>query len=122
MSQTFGAIKTYVLGKKYDLSVAFLTPNAMRAVARKTKHTDVASNVLAFPLTKTSGEILLCRETAKAQAPKFGMSQRAFLHYLFIHGLLHIKGHRHGATMEHEEKRVLARFGFHTNGKSSNRN
>ena len=106
-------IKDKILGKRYDLSVAFLSVREMRAVTRKTKGVNKASNVLSFPLSKASGEILLCRETAKTQCKLFGMNQRDFLTYLLIHGMLHLKGFKHGATMESEERRALKRVGAH---------
>lgn len=106
----FKKMKEEVLGASYDLSLVLLTPREARAVTLRTKNKDKASNVLAFPLTKTSGEIFLCPSTAKKEAPLFGMPERDFLGYLFIHGLLHIKGHLHGATMEKAEQKLLARF------------
>jgi probable rRNA maturation factor len=105
-------IQEAILGKRYDLSVAFLSPHSMRGVTRRTKNKDKASNVLSFPLSKTSGEILLCRETARKEAPQWGIPYRDFLAYLFIHGLLHLRGFKHGATMERQERRFLKRFGY----------
>ena len=100
-------IKNAVLGARYDLSVAFLSPAKMRAITLRTKKKDKVSNVLSFPLSKTSGEILICKSAAKPYLVEF----------LFIHGLLHLKGLKHGAIMEHEEDRLLKRFGFsRTNG------
>ena len=84
----------------------------MRVVTKKTRAKDKASNVLAFPLSKNSGEILICRETAKNESGAYGMREGTFLAFLFIHGLLHIKGLRHGATMEREERRVMRHFGL----------
>ncbi len=72
----------------------------MRAITLQTKHKDKVSNVLSFPLSKHSGEILIC---PRAAAPYT-------IGYLFIHGLLHLKGHKHGATMERIEQTVLKRF------------
>lgn len=95
----FKKIKESVLGRRYDLSVALVGPTESRAITRRTKHKNKVSNVLAFPLSKCSGEIILCPAAAKEG-----------LGYLFIHGLLHIKGHRHGVTMEHAEERLLKRF------------
>lgn len=107
MPQEFAPIKDAVLGKRYELSVAFLAPAKMRAVTLKTKKKNHISNVLAFPLSKTSGEILICKSAAKPYTVEF----------LFIHGLLHLKGLRHGATMEREEDRLLKRHGYsRTNG------
>ena len=60
------------------------------------------SNILSFPLSKTSGEILICPKAAKPYS----------VGYLFIHGLLHLKGRVHGATMEREERRLLKAFGL----------
>lgn len=104
---SFAKLKTAVLGTRYDLSVAFLSPAQMRR-AMKYKRTPATqvSNVLAFPLSNTSGEILICKAAAKPYTIEF----------LFIHGLLHLKGLKHGATMEREEDRLLKRFGFSRNG------
>ncbi len=106
----FGAMKSFVLGKRYELSLALLTSREMRRVTLERKHKDHASNVLSFSLSETSGEILLCPETARAEAPLFEKMPHNFLAYLFIHGLLHLKGLQHGATMEREERRIAKRF------------
>lgn len=74
----------------------------MRKVTRRTKKKNKVSNVLAFPLSKHSGEILICKEAAAPYS----------IGYLFIHGLLHLKGQRHGATMERNEARLLRKFGL----------
>ena len=104
---SFSKIKTAVLGRGYDLSVAFVSvPEMRRAMRYKKSRTTKTSNVLSFPLSKTSGEILICKAAAKPYTVEF----------LFIHGLLHLKGLKHGAIMEGEESRLLKRFGFARNG------
>ena len=113
LSPVYEKIKEHILGKRYELSLAFLPPAQMREVTKKTRGYDKASNVLSFPLSTHSGEILICKSTARAEAKEFGMDYATFLAYLFIHGLLHLKGLDHGATMEHEERRVMKRFGLH---------
>lgn len=105
-------IKDDVLGKQYDLSLAFLSAREMRTVTMRSKGVDKVSNVLSFPLSKASGEILICRRAA----PPFTVG------YLFIHGLFHLKGMRHGATMEREERKTLQRFGLRMHVKNSYRN
>ena len=102
MTPRFKKIKEQVLGKRYELSLAFLSPAKMRAVTKRTKGKNKVSNVLSFPLSKTSGEVLICRAAAKPYTEE----------YLFIHGLLHLKGLRHGATMEREERRILEKSGL----------
>ena len=109
-AELFSNIKDSVLGKRYDLSVAFLSREEMRAVTRKTKRQNKASNVLAFPLSKQSGEILICTATARAQCKAYGMSERTFVAFLFIHGLLHLRGLKHSVTMEGEERRIMKQF------------
>lgn len=94
----------------------------MSEVTLKTKKKDKASNVLAFPLSRASGEILICKATAKKEAKLYSMTQEVFVNYLFIHGLLHLKGLKHGATMEHEERRIMRRFNLRVDEQSSNRN
>ncbi len=116
------ALKDSVLGKKYDLSFAFLGPKKMTEVTWQTKKKRKPSNVLSFPLSDTSGEILICKTTAYKEAKLYHMDRETFVVYLFIHGLLHLKGFPHGATMESEERRVMRRFGLRTNEQSSNRN
>src|SRR5438105_3639678 len=98
---SYTKIKEAVLGKKYDLSFSIVTPAQMRrAMKYKRKPTKKISNVLAFPLSKTSGEILICKEAAAPYT----------VPYLFIHGLVHLKGHTHGATMDKIEARYLRAF------------
>ncbi|MBY0294297.1 rRNA maturation RNAse YbeY [Patescibacteria group bacterium] len=105
-------IKEEVLGKEYDLSLAFLNAKEMRDVTIRTKNKDKVSNVLSFPLSKTSGEILICRKAA----PPFSVG------YLFIHGLFHLKGLKHGDRMETQERRILKQFKLRMHEQNRNRN
>lgn len=118
----FKKIKEEILGAPYELSVALLTPAQARKVTRESKGKDKASNVLAFPLTKHSGEVLLCPATARAEAAAYDMTPKIFLTYLFIHGCLHLKGMAHGGTMERTERRILTSVHSFTHAKNSNRN
>ncbi len=96
----FRIIKEKVLGKTYDLSVALIPPAHMRAITLRTKKKDKVSNVLSFPLDRRSGEILICPSAAAPYT----------IGYLFIHGTLHLKGYKHGVTMDRIEHRLLKRF------------
>ena len=107
-TELFKRLKEDVLGKTYDLSVAFLSATQMRAVTKRTKKVDKVSNVLAFPLSKTSGEILICKKAA----PPYSVP------YLFIHALLHLKGFKHSARMESAEQELLARFSLHAKNRN----
>jgi probable rRNA maturation factor len=68
------------------------------------------ANVLSFPLTKNSGEIVLNIAKIKREASKFGFSPQGHAKYLLIHGCLHLKGYTHGSTMEQAEERLVKKF------------
>jgi ssRNA-specific RNase YbeY (16S rRNA maturation enzyme) len=105
-------IKDDVLGKDYELSLAFISPAAMRrAMKYKKQLPKKTSNVLSFPLSKTSGEILICKEAAAPYTPD----------YLFIHGLCHLKGYKHGATMENIERLYLKKWGINAHEQNNSR-
>ena len=96
-AKNFRKIKNRVLGSDYELSVVFASDALTQRLNRTYRGIDKPTNVLAFPLSKTSGEIFINRVRAKPFSVK----------YLFIHGLLHLKGMAHGDTMERAEKKLL---------------
>ncbi|HEX8591236.1 MAG TPA: rRNA maturation RNase YbeY [Candidatus Paceibacterota bacterium] len=71
---------------------------------------DYVPNVLSYAVGNKSGEVILCPAVSKREAQEFGHTEREHLLYLFIHGLLHLKGLRHGATMEDKERELTARM------------
>ena len=103
-------IKDGVLGKKYELSLVFTDSKLSRKLNKIYRGKNEPTNVLAFPLSKTSGEIFIDLTVAKQEAKKFDMSFKKFVHFLFIHALLHLKGMVHGRKMEQAEKKLLKKF------------
>jgi|JI6StandDraft_1071083.scaffolds.fasta_scaffold33994_1 probable rRNA maturation factor len=99
--------KDTILGKQYELSLVLCGPTLSRRYNSTLRGKDRATNILSFPLTDTSGEILLDLTTTKRDAPKFFMNERTCAGFLFIHGLLHLKGYEHGSTMERLEKKYM---------------
>jgi len=106
----FQRIKEMVLGKHYALSLVFIGERRAKALNAKYRQKDYVPNVLAFPLSKSEGEIFICTKKAICDAPKFNMSSRAFICYLFIHGLLHLKGYAHGSKMNVVERKLIKRL------------
>ncbi len=100
----FEKLKNKILGKHYDLSLVFIGESKSRSLNKKYRGKDTPTNILTFPLSKTSGEIFITPRVAKRDAPLFNQSYREFLMTLLIHGLLHLKGFRHGSRMEKSEK------------------
>lgn len=109
-SLPFGRIKDDVLSKNFELSLVFIGSAKSKALNKKYRKKDRATNILTFLLSKTEGEIFICPEVAKRDAKKFDMKEKNFLTYLFIHGLLHLKGLKHGAGMEKEEEKLKKKY------------
>ena len=82
----------------------------MRSLNRTYRKKDVPTDILSFPLSKKSGQIVLCLPEVKTHAAAFDMSAAAYLPYLVIHGLVHLKGHEHGRIMDTWEQRYCRRF------------
>jgi probable rRNA maturation factor len=103
-------IKRDVLGEKYDLSFAYVKKDEIHRLNKLYRKKDKPTDVLSFPLSKTSGELLICKEIAKLKAKDFKMEPQEFLIFLVIHGMLHLKGMRHGSKMEAYERTHCSRY------------
>lgn len=103
-------IKDAILGKKYNLSLAFIgTKRAQKLNVEYRKKTYVP-NVLSFPLSDSIGEIYICPEISYPEAKDFNLTKDGYIAFLFIHGVLHLKGHDHGDKMESLERRYVKQF------------
>lgn len=109
-SVPFQSMKEKILGKKYELSVAFVSPIKMKKINTEYRGKTYVANVLSFPYSKQSGEIFLCMPKIKSEAKSFGMTDANFLKYLVIHGMLHLKGMDHGSTMDKAEEKFKKIF------------
>jgi probable rRNA maturation factor len=99
-----------VLGTSYELSLIVCADTLARRVNKETRKKTYSPNVLSFPMTETEGEIVLNIRKAKREAAEYAHTYTEHVVYLFIHGLLHLKGMDHGDTMENAEKHFLKRF------------
>jgi probable rRNA maturation factor len=109
-SLPFAQLKAKILGDKYELSVAFVTPSESHRINLAYRQKDKPTNVLSFPFSKQSGELILDLRTSAADAKNFDMTKEQFFLFLVIHGMLHLKGFDHGSTMEKAEKKFLKIF------------
>jgi len=109
-SLPFSLLKDAILGKKYELSIAVVTPKEIQKPNKIYREKDEATDVLSFRLEKKSGELLLCPTIIKKKAPLFEKNYEDYFLFAVIHGMLHLKGMDHGSTMEAEEKRFLRKF------------
>jgi len=106
----FLRVKEDILGKQYDLSVAIVGEQRARSINQATRSKDYVPNVLSFPLDKTNGEIYLTPAVMKREAKKFNHSERVHFIFLYIHGLLHLKGYDHGHHMDSLEAKYLEKY------------
>jgi probable rRNA maturation factor len=84
----------------------------MQLINRDHHFKDKPTNILSFPLDTTTGQIFICPEYARKEAPDFERTYENYLAFLFIHGLIHLKGHDHGSIMETEEQKIRNQFGI----------
>lgn len=108
--QPFSAMKNTVLGKEYSLSLVFIGSTRSRTLNKKYKNKDKPTNILSFPLSDSEGEILIDLTQARKDARLFDRDITNFIGFLFIHGLFHLKGSKHGSTMEGKEEVVRKTF------------
>ncbi len=104
-------IKEIILGKKYELSLVFCSAQKMKELNRIYRKINKATDILSFSLSKTSGEIFICKTEAKKKIMEFNMTYNNFLVFLLIHGLVHLKGYDHGPKMEKIEIKFRKKFG-----------
>lgn len=106
----FLTIKEKILGKKYLLNIIFCSPTESQKQNLIYRNKDYPTNILSFPLSENEGEIYIPLGVVRNEAKKFAMSYQKFLHFLIIHGCLHLKGYDHSSTMEELEDKYLKHF------------
>lgn len=111
-SLPFVKMKNTVLGKNYELSLVCIGNKASQRLNKAYRGKDTPTNILAFPLDGTEGEIFIDLKKSGAEAPSFERSYSNFIGFLFIHALLHLKGFEHGSKMERKERVVRKKFGI----------
>ena len=106
----FARIKDAGLGLNYSLSLVFIGEKESQKLNFSYRGKKKPTNILSFPLDKKSGEIFITLSVARKEAPKFDRNFSNFVAFLFIHGLMHLKGHLHGDTMERAESKLQRKF------------
>lgn len=108
----------------WDISLSFVGKARAKSLNQKLRNKNYVPNVLSYEVGKKSGEIIICLDVLEKEAPTYNLEPRTYCLYLFIHGLMHLKGHPHGPTMEKRERELMSRL-VHvhsTNEKASPRN
>ncbi len=99
------------MGKDYELSIVIVGDKRSQTLNATYRNKTYVPNVLSFPLDEQNGEIFLNLKQAKREHKARGESYEYFVALLVVHGMLHLKGMKHGSTMEKQEARILAKLG-----------
>ena len=84
-----------VLGKNYELDLILASPSFMKKIYQTYKKRPRSTNVLAFPLSSETGEILLEPRYIEKEALSFSRTFKEHLWKMYLHGLLHLAGYDH---------------------------
>ena len=103
-------MKDAVLGKKYHVTLVFVGEKRAQQLNIAHRNASYVPNVLSFPLDDHNGEIYITPRVAARECKKFDLSAKGYMGFLYIHGLLHLKGLDHGTTMDKAEDRYMQRF------------
>jgi probable rRNA maturation factor len=115
-----------------EVSIALVTDRRIRALNRKWRGKDQATDVLSFPQAEARGlrpevpapeasgpigDVVISLDTAKRQSREGGWPLSAELRRLLAHGLLHCLGHDHerpvdARKMAKAEEKLLGRQGM----------
>ncbi len=96
-----------------EVSVSLIGPARSRALNKKWRKKDAPTDVLSFPLGDThipqynegiTGDIVLCLAVCRSKAREAGMSERAYVAWAFVHGVLHLAGYDHEKSPAAEKK------------------
>lgn len=109
-SVPFAKIKDSAMGKDYSLSLVFIGERRSKQLNNSYRQKNKSTNVLSFTLDKKNGEIFITPAVAKRQTKKFDRNFNNLIAFLFIHGLMHLKGMDHGSTMERAEEILRKKF------------
>ena len=94
--QRFAARARQAAGLAGEMNVLVTTDRDLRALNRRFRRKDKATDVLSFPGENgAAGDIAISAETAARNARRLGHSTAAELKVLILHGVLHLAGYDH---------------------------
>jgi probable rRNA maturation factor len=106
----FLKMKNMAMGEDYSLSLVFIGKEKSQELNSNYRGKDKPTNILSFPLDKKSGETFITLSVVREQTKKFERKFDNLVAFLFIHGLMHLKGMDHGVTMEKAEGKLRKQF------------
>ncbi|OHA92993.1 MAG: rRNA maturation RNase YbeY [Candidatus Zambryskibacteria bacterium RIFCSPLOWO2_02_FULL_39_26] len=106
----FAKIKNKALGSKYSLSLVFIGEKKSQTLNKIYRGKNKPTNVLSFNISKNKGEIFITPSVVRRQIKLFQRKFDNLVTFLFIHGLMHLKGMEHGSRMGRAETKLREQF------------
>ncbi len=120
------ALEAEAVTEPCELGVTFTDDAGIRAVNRRQRNVDAATDVLSFPIGERDydtgrqylGDMVLSLERAEAQGAEYGGGFGHEVQYLTVHSVLHLLGYDHldegeeKARMRGREKEIMKRLGY----------
>ena len=94
----------------YALTLAFIGETRAKALNKTHRNKNIYTKCTLLSPRSNTGEIYITPLVARKEAKKYYMTVHGYIGYLFIHGLLHLKGYDHGDTMEEAEQKYVRKF------------
>jgi probable rRNA maturation factor len=93
--------------RRLELTLVFLPEAQARALNKRFRKRDYATDVLSFAPVEAGnlGELVICPSVISKQAKEHGMLVREELGYMVLHGFLHLLGYDHEKSAR--EARVM---------------
>lgn len=104
-----------------EITVRFVAEDEGRELNLAYRGKDYATNVLSFPYQETDplqGDLVVCLPVVAKEAETQHKDLEAHHAHLIVHGMLHLQGHDHEASvadaeiMENQEREILAKLGY----------
>lgn len=117
-SNAVGATQDVLVEHVFDnaeLSIAFVTDDAIQSLNRDYRGKDSATNVLSFPndmivpegSPRMLGDVILAYETVADEAVRQGKAIDHHISHLVVHGFLHLLGYDHESSAEADQMEAL---------------
>jgi probable rRNA maturation factor len=98
-----------ILGKKKFVSFVLIDETKMKKLNKEYRGVNKSTDILSFP-NEEGGEILISLTDVRKKSTVYCLLSTDYLPYLFIHGLLHLKGMTHGSKMDRQENKFCKIF------------
>ncbi len=105
-------IHNKLLKKSESLNVVYIGKTRAITLNKKYRNKDYSPEILTFKISQNTSEIFINLDMAYKCSKKNNMKMRNYIGFLIIHGILHIKGHKHSKKMDEMEDKYSSYFNF----------